>query len=441
MARAHPVVAALGKIGKQIAKAAPEKRHSSVHQAFVIAALAGDRERARTFAEALARGAPGMPPAKKVITALSTHALDVWCHAAGLGDLTGGKPNHDYALVKEGRLEERVKAIEIGVRERVTMNAYAGDYPKDDSWRDRPKGDPWRFNDRWRRVQWLAKPENATKESELDALGRLREILGEWGPTSRGAGYGNELVLAIDLALRHGANDDASRWIEAHGSRLREAILGDVALCFPAIAAEAVRGGLQLAVGVGEKELAAAFAPIEAALADGGAAAKSAAKTAKVPAVQKRTVSCEYSQVHLEHAERSADENDQVYFQLDGDTERGMSLFPTMVGIGTPTDTEDVRASVRIEPTKKHSKADLEGAVQAVAFPLEVRGPLVLRSATSGDDDDDPLIVPPGRYDVLAVFTNERKLKGSPLRKFDLSLSFRAEGSLGAPKTITMEEG
>lgn len=438
MARAHPVVAALGKLAKQIAKAAPEKRHASVHQAFLIAALAGDRERARVLAEALGRGAPGMPPAKKVITALSTHALDVWCHAAGLGDLSGGKPTHDYAFVKEGSLDERVKAIESGVRARVTANAYAGDYPKDDSWRDRPAGDPWRFNDRWRRVQWLAMPDNATKANELDALERLREILGEWGPTTRGAGYGSEIVLAIDVALRHGAKADAASWIETHAEKLRESLSAETAMCFPAIAEEMVRGGFRAAIGVAEKDLAAAFAPIEAAL---GAAVEAPASPKKVPAVQKRTVTCEYSQVHLEHVELTAEEREQVFFQLDDDSKRGMSLFATRVGIATPGDTEDVRASIRIEPTTKHSKADLDGAVQAVAFPLEVRGPLVLRSVSSDDDADEPLVVPPGRYDVLAVFTNEKKPKGSPLRRFDLALSFRAEGSLGAPKTFVTEEG
>lgn len=433
---AHPVVASLTKLAKQIDKATAEKRHGPVFEAFVIAALAGDTKRARAFLDVTASG---LPAAKRVVSALSTHAMDVYCAAAGFGDLTKGKPTHDYALVKEGTLAQRVEAIERGVRERVTANAYAGDYPKDDSWRKKPAGDPWRINDRWRRVQWLARPENATAQNELDALERLREILGEWTPESRGAGYGSELVLALDLALRHGARDDAKGWLEAHGARLRDSLLAQTAMCFPSIAKEMVAGGLRIVIGLGDKELAAAFAPIEKAL--GAKAPTAKTSTTKVPAVQKRTVTCEYSQVHLEHVELTDEEREQVYFQVDGDSERGMSLFPTKVGIATPTDTEDVRASIRVEPGKKASKADLEGAVQAVAFPLSVRGPLVLRSVSSDDDEDEPLLVPPGDYDVLAVFTNEKKVRGAPLRRFDLAISFRASGALSAPKTIKVEEG
>jgi len=436
VARAHPVVTALGEIAKQVAKAAPQRRHAPVHQAFVIAALAGDCERARIFAEAFARGAAGMPPANEVVTALSTHVLDVWCHAAGLGDLTGGKPTRDSAFVQEGTLDERVKAIELGVRKRVVGNAYAGDYPQDDSWRDRPVGDPWRFNDRWRRVQWLAA--SATKGNELDAPDRLREILGEWTATSRGAGYGNELVLALDLAFRHGAEDDAARWIDAHGARLRGTILGDVALCFPSIAAQATTGAIRPAIGVGAKELTEAFAPIEAALADSQAAAKSAARAGRVPAVQKRAVSCEHDLVILEHLEPTKEEAEQVHFQLREDHLRGMSLFPTHVGIACPSETLDVRVSVRVEPMIDSSTVDLERVVQAVAFPLAVRGPLELGLESGGHDE--PPVVPPGQYDVLAVFTNEKALRSS-LRRFDLSLSFRASGSLAAPRTIKMEEG
>jgi hypothetical protein len=152
------------------------------------------------------------------------------------------------------------------------------------------------------------------------------------------------------------------------------------------------------------------------------------------PRVQKRRVTCEYSQVHLGPETLDAVEKGHVHFQKPDDSAKGMSLFPTMVGIATPTDTDyvDAEISLSTETTPK-----LDGAIQAVAFPLTVRGPLVLSSATG--DDADPLVIPSGTYDVLARFVPKKVTEKTALRTFTLLLSFHPAGALGAPTTLRME--
>jgi len=83
---------------------------------------------------------------------------------------------------------------------------------------------------------------------------------------------------------------------------------------------------------------------------------------------------------------------------------------------------------------------DLKGAAQVVAFPFVVRGPLVLKNVTS--NDDDPLLIPLGTYDVLALFTPKkapRASAASALRVFSLALSLHPKGAPGAPRTICLD--
>lgn len=168
-----------------------------------------------------------------------------------------------------------------------------------------------------------------------------------------------------------------------------------------------------------------------------GAAAKA---KAKAPRVQRRVVTAEYSQVQLEPASRTKAEAGLVYFQKRGESAQGMSIFPTMVGIATPSETERVDARITIA-----SRAPAIGrAVQAVAFPLTVRGPLHLRSVSDDDEDLAPLIVPPGSYDVMAAFSRAKASRAaarSGLRRFALELTFCPAGSLGAPRCHRLEDG
>jgi hypothetical protein len=165
------------------------------------------------------------------------------------------------------------------------------------------------------------------------------------------------------------------------------------------------------------------------------------------PGAQRRRVSCGYNQLYLEPAVLDERERNQLYFQEPRESDQGMSLFPTCVAIGSPAETIYVDAEVTIDTDEPENVAVvLEDAVQAVAFPIEVRGSMRLRSVGAMDDDGgDPLAVAPGRYDVLAWFLPapeaSEAFAASALRVFTLRLSFRAAGSLGAPRCLRLETG
>jgi hypothetical protein len=418
----------LARVAKALAKASPKKIHAVLFEAFEIVAATGDVARAETLVGWMYGRAPA--PAE-VASALSTQALDGFCAAAKLGDRTGGLPRHPSSGDAPPALTDRVKAAEAVARGRVLMNSYMGDLPTDDGWQKKKPSDPFRAIDRWRRIQGLC-----LAGKEKDALERIASLVADWDPDERGPGYGNELVLALDLALRHGKKAEIPAWLALHGARfVDESFLLQTALCLPAVAAFVAGGGLRDVIGLSDSDLEQAMKALDAAF-PAAAPAKAAAKAP--PKVQKRRVGAEYSQIHLGPEAPSDAEKKQVHFQKKADTGRGMSLFPTMVGIGTPSDTDYVDVEVSLA---SDAAIDLANVVQAVAFPLEVRGPLLL-SSVSGDEDE-PVTVPAGSYDVLARFFAKKAPKASAeagLRVFSLLLTFHPPGKLRAPKTLRMEE-
>ena len=417
----------LARLAKEIAKAKPKKLHRILFDAFEIVAAAGDVRRATTIVEWM--HGPRSPAPTEVASALSTAALDGFCHAAKLGDRTRGLPRHERTVGSTGSLAERVAEAETTVRGRFTMNAYAGELPTTDAWMKKKLGDPWRRIDQWRRIQRLVE-----EGDEKEALVRIADLLDDLAPDERGVAYGDELVLALDLALRNGGKARIPAWLARHGHRFEsESFLIQSALCLPAVAASIVGGDLRETVGLSDEELVTAMKAIDQALTS----AMSAEPPKATPKVQKRRVTCEYSQVHLGPETLDAAEKEQVHFQKPDDSAKGMSLFSTMVGIGTPTDTDYVDAEIALSAEKKPK---LDGVVQAVTFPLTVRGPLVLSSVTG--DDEEPFVIPNGIYDVLARFVPKKAPRASAasgLRVFTLLLTFHPAGSLGAPKTLRME--
>lgn len=423
----NPWISRLARGAKELAKASPKKIHRILFGAFETVAATGDVARARTLVDWMYGRAPAP---LDVASALSTQAIDGFCAAAKLGDRTAGLPRHPPTAAKASALTDRVKAAEAMVRERLLVGAYHGSMPTDDGWQKKEPSDPFRAIDRWRRIQSLC-----VAGQEGDALARLESLLEEWAPVQRGAGYGNELVLALDLALRHGEVAKVPAWLARHGARFAgESFLLQTALCLPAVAELVASGGLREVIGLSELELDTAMKALDAAFPS------PPTTSLRAPAkVQRRRVGAEYNQVHLGPATLSEAEKEQAHFQGREDAERGMSLFPTMVGIGTPTETAYVDAEVRLS---NDARVELDGAVQAVTFPLEVRGPLLL-SSVGGDDDDEPLAIPTGSYDVLARFYPKKAPKASAeagLRVFTLSLSFHPAGALGAPKTLALAE-
>ncbi len=422
---ANPYAARLAHGAKTIAKARAEKLHAPLFDVFIVVAAAGDARRASGVLDWMY--GPRVPAPTAIATALSTSAIDGFCAASGLGDRTRGLPTRDGA--PSGSLAERVAKGEAIVRDRMIANAYAGEPPSNDAWQKKAMDDPWRRIDQWRRIQ------RVVQKDERDALARVDAYLDHLAVDVRGAGQGVELVLALDLALRNGEAARVPAWLACHGHRFAsESFLIETALCLPAVAAAIAHGALRETVGLSDAEIDDALRAVDAAIDT-----STRAKRPTAPKVQRRRVACEYSQVHLQPATLDDAEKQQVYFQEQGDSERGMSLFPTMVGIGTPTETDYVDAEVSVSPRPPPARALKTGA-QAVAFPFLVRGPLVLTSVSSADGE--PLIVTPGTYDVLARFIAKKAPRVSAsagLRIFTLALSFHPAGTLGAPRTLRLE--
>jgi len=414
---------------KAVAKTRPDQLYAELFRVFLLFAGAGDSSRASQLLSWMY--GPRVPAPKAIPSVWSTFAIDGFCAAAGLGERTQGLPARTPGA-PPGTLAERVArgAALVGQQLAADYANTTGYAPEDDSWRTRPLSDPMRRVDQWGRIQRAMR-----NNQERDALARLVSYLDELTTHDRGAGYGQELILALELALRHGEAGRVPAWIGRHGHRFAEAFVLESALCLPGLASAIAHGLLTETFGLSDAERANALGALDAALET----ALAAALIKKVPKLQKRRVSCEYAQVHLEPASLDDVEKQQIYFQQDGDSERGMSLFPTMVGIGTPKDTDYVDAQISVVKGVP-SAADWDGAAQVVTFPLTVRGPLVLRSVAG--NDDDPLLVPLGAYDVLARFTPKkapRASEASGLRVFSLALSFHPQAALGAPRTICVE--
>ncbi|CAN5291700.1 hypothetical protein BH09MYX1_BH09MYX1_45690 [soil metagenome] len=426
----NPQLAELEAIATKLAKAKPDKAYALLHQAFLIFAAAGDAEHATAIVHLVYDGA--IPKPTKLVHALGTGPMDGFADANGLPDLTLGEPRAHH--LPAGRpLGERV-AITAGlVRHRLTGDAYT-QLPS-------PKAPFAELEGRelWRKAQMLAHPttdDGATPKTEAEALQALTRYMDAWcnHPEERGAGYGQELVLACDLALRHGASADLDRWLAVLGDKLF-AYASD-ALCLPAVARALAGGLLRDRAAISATEATDAFAAIESAaraLGDGHAGAALDRGTIV------REVSAEYSQFYLGHEERP---DDEVFFQDPRESAQGMSLFASQVGIATPSETAS--CIVQLAVVAKPPRAS-PGPVQAVAFPFVVRGPLYVRSVSGGGDDEDrAIVIAHGTYDVLARFFPSpapKEDEAAGLRVFRVTLDFLPAGTAGAPKCVTLEQG
>ncbi|MBX3230845.1 MAG: hypothetical protein KIT84_01400 [Labilithrix sp.] len=419
----------LARAAAEIAKTPPHKLHPPLFRVFLLVAATGDVPRVKRVLGWM-YGAR-TPAPEKVASALSTQAIDGFCAAAGLGDVTRGLPYFGPPRGEVPSLAARVAANAAMIHERVTCDAF-DHAPPTDRWRKTSPKERAHWIERWRWVQCLAR-----EGAEREAFAQLDAYLEALGPRDPLVGSGDELALAMELAHRSGADALARPWLEKHARRfVEERFLLETALCFPAVAARIAKGALRDASGLSPADVDAALGSIDAALGETKATTKA---SAKIPKIQKRRVSCSYSQVHLEPAALSKAEKAQVYFQKRGDAKAGMSLFETMVAIATPSETDYVDVEVVIAPAAK-PETSLAGVAQAVAFPIVVRGALVLRSVAGGDEE--PLVVPAGSYDVLARFFPKKAPRASAeagLRIFKLALVFHAKGALKAPRTLELE--
>ena len=424
-------------LAKKLAKTKPDKTHPILFEAWLYFVAAGDVARATRILDWTYGGRLPLP--KEVATAHSTQAIDAFSAAAGLGDRTRGQPRFPPSSEAPPPLAERAQNADRMIRWQITSDRYQGNRLVGDAWRALPPTDAWRRINEWRDIQEAAAPTEGgdPRAGEAAALDLLAALLSSLAPDQRGAAHGDDLVLGLDVALRNGRDDLAAAWVKAHGARLFDSFHLAKLVCLSSVCAALIKGLLREVVGLPDAELAGALDALDAALRSGA----SLATPAKPPKVQKRRVDCAYSQIHLEHDAADERELGEVYFQDERESQQGMSLFRTHVGIGTPTETSHCDVEVILDPAS--APVALDGVVQAVSFPIEVRGPMRLRSV-AGTDEDDPLAIPAGPHDVLATFAPKRAPKmeaAASLRVFTLRLSFRPPGSLDAPKCLRLDEG
>ncbi len=422
MTKKSPYASTLAASAKRLAKAKPAKVYGILHEAFLVFVAAGHVAEATAIVRLIYGGK--LPRPTEVVHALGTGPMDGFCAAAGLGDLTKGEPATEF-LASAKTFAERLRVSEEVVRERLTDDAYT-QFRK-----PKAKWTALEGRELYRKAQLLA----SSTSTEPEALAAFTKYMDAWcnDPEDRGAGYGQEIALVFDLALRHGARDRIAGWLPVLGSHLLDWEIHE-ALCLPVLAKAIAEGLLAPLVALPKDQAKTLCRAIAAAVPKASAAPAKAGKPAR------RTVSAEYSQFHVGHAESDPDE---VFFQHKRESPQGFSLFATKVGIATPTDTAECVVTLAV--ARGEPKAKIEAAVQAVAFPFVVSGPLFVRSVTGGDDDeDDEVLIPNGRYNVLACFFPKRAAKEDAevgLRAFDVTLDFYPPSALDAPKCIKLEHG
>jgi hypothetical protein len=432
MAKKSPCLTALERAAKGLAAGKPAKRYPLLVGAFDYFAAAGDVPRAEAVAHLIYDGVHALPP--QPVNAMGTGPIDGFLRAGGRADMTGGRPLEDrfaqqVGLTDQTPPEERARIWEARARADLTRDAYGGLPPPGSDWRTLDD------KDLWRRAQALARPQQdgGLPKTEGEALAALTKYLDALcnDPPAFAHGLGSEVVLGLDLALRHGG--PYAKWAARHAPSVLNEMRIEQMLCLPALAKAIVGGLFREVAGITDAQGGEVLARIQEAAVGAAAAAPKVASGGSV----KRTVSCDSSQFSLEHVDSKPSE---AYFQDDREHAQGMSIFPGYVGLATPAEAAECAVEIRVE--KQAPKAlGVDAAVQAVTFPFEVHGPLVLRSLISSAADEDPFDVPHGTYDVLATFRPAKASRDEGLRKFAVTLTFAPSGALGAPKALKLEDG
>ena len=148
------------------------------------------------------------------------------------------------------------------------------------------------------------------------------------------------------------------------------------------------------------------------------------------------------AQVHAHYSQFSLEPEspprDQVPFQDPRENAQGFSAFGTLAGVATPSDTGDCDVTVE----RLVEMPELEGAVQAVAFPLKlVDGTLFLRDVNGSDRGR--FDVPSGDHDVLVrFFPREASAEDAEagLRSWHIVITVLPAGT-AAPRCFRLEHG
>src|SRR5690606_2010081 len=112
-----PAAKKLERLAKEIARAKAHALHAPLFGLFGFVAAAGDVPRAKRVLDWMYGGRTPAPT--NVASVLSTPAMDCFCAAAGLGDVTKGLPYSGPPRPEAPPLAERVRQAEAMIRERV----------------------------------------------------------------------------------------------------------------------------------------------------------------------------------------------------------------------------------------------------------------------------------------------------------------------------------
>lgn len=242
------------------------------------------------------------------------------------------------------------------------------------------KGLPPAGADRMQIIDWYRRAQLADEARRLEIL---RALLAS--PEVSGTLRDDAGLLVADALARAGepaAAEALAAFAEGAGSSKERALV--LRALAGLVAAGALRSRSQLSA---------------RAVADLVKKAKSLAAKPRTNVASTHTVSTLYSQFYLE-PRKPKDQG--VYFQGDGEVQRGYSLLGDKVGLTTPEESESCKVTLQVSaPPRK-----IAGTV--LRFPLKVAGDLYLRTVAESADDHR-FAVPPGRYDVTVSFKRNRK--------------------------------
>jgi hypothetical protein len=359
-------------------------------------------------------------------------AISAVCHYLKLPDLSKGVPTPKYGAPGHS-LEKRVIALDQWTRRSITADAWSSEC----DW-DHP---PLALTPTatYRKARLLAQPTANGKPPpmEEESLLLLQRLLAEahdpasFHPYYRLQGF----LLAIDIAVRHGMHDEATRllseWYDYSAELDNDSTVED-AFALRTVAGLICDGVLKEKIKLSSKGRTQLVTRLVSDLTE-----RLNRPEPSKPLQWGYSLYVSYGQFYLEPRDNDLR---AVYFQEKGESEQGFSAFATQVAFGTPPNTD--RCTVEVEFGS--NLPPLRSAVQAVAVPLDVESPDGLYLRTVDDSGDKQrLAVPPGRYDVVARFFPARRKsakEGACFSSWRVVLTLLPRGTVG-PKCFKMPDG
>jgi hypothetical protein len=425
-------VAAMKRRVNRLKKADREDLWKELHDIGGFFALFGATQEAISVWEFAYSGKVPFPAAKdRTIHVNGDGAISAVCYHLKLPDLSKGVPTPKYGAPGES-LEKRVRALDQWTRHSITVDAWSSC-----DWENPPLA--LTPTATYRKARLLAQPKANSKPSatERESLRLLQRLLAEahdpaaFHPYYRLQGF----LLAIDIAVRHGMHDEATRllsqWYDYSAEMDNNSTVED-AFALKTVVGLLCDGVLKDKIRLSTKARTHLVTRLVSDLAE-----RLNRPEPSKPPQWRYSLYVSYGQFYLEPKDNDLR---AVYFQEKGESEQGFSAFPTQVAFGTPPNAD--RCTVEVEFGSK--LPPLRSAVQAVAVPLDVESPDGLYLRTVDDSGDKQrLEVPPGQYDVVARFFPARRKRAEEDTCFSSSrvvLTLLPRGTVG-PKCFKMPDG